>query len=94
MKNIPNEISCTLVLDDSEFINFLPFEDLQGNVTCQVKIIGNLVAHTCEHCKFWDGIDRKLIYGQCSNTEKGVIRTGEGHIYYPNTFGCIFWESK
>ncbi len=52
------------------------------------------IRNTCERCKFWDGIDRKLIYGQCSNSEKGVVCTGEGHVYYPNDFGCIFWEGK
>jgi hypothetical protein len=52
------------------------------------------IPRTCEHCKFWDGVQRHTIYGQCDNPKVCVVCTGEGIVYYPDTFGCIFWEGK
>ena len=52
------------------------------------------IPHTCEHCKFWDGISRHTLYGQCNNPKVCVVCSGEGKVYYPDTYGCIFWESK
>jgi hypothetical protein len=88
------ELNCTITLENASIEDFIESNDIMVNTVCQVKIIGTLVPRICEHCKFWDGISRHTLYGQCNNPKVCVVCSGEGKVYYPDTYGCIFWESK
>jgi len=48
---------------------------------------------TCRTCRFWERFARW--YGRCSNgDETGVFTSGDGGVFYPETFGCRFHRPK
>lgn len=98
-------ISCTLTLEDARIPEFLKLSDSSDEISYKVVFIGNVIPHTCEHCKFWDKsiLPSDNGIGKCSNSRVDIhvmfvilagVPIDEITLYYPKDFGCIFWEGK
>jgi hypothetical protein len=85
--NNPNivEVSGTLTIEKSRVSMIFNDDDL----TCKVKIIGEVAPHTCEHCKFYGKFSGEMT--DCINEHVNYL---VDYLAINKDFGCIFWEGK